>query len=351
MRGVYNNGDGMLPDEDIMIFPQRALSRESIRHFKSHSNPPQVTLSGSDSNANRELWIKIDAGYLVTKNLKDIQGPALAIVLERLKHSGAFQETFDVAKTISMGPSLKSGSKVGKFSSNGNGDRRAGNRAVSSNKEGTVFEFHGRKSSLGVCDFSFRRQLFVWEMEDCSQLIHLLQCCPILNESVDDKLVWKADGSGLFSVKSVYDSLNLGTLTTVPRSIWMNIAPSKMQFTCWLAWKGRLKTSVFLHSIGVLDPFVAPLCILCSACDEDANNVLLHSSFSWKIRTEILSWWGIIWVIPQSMSHLLEWWDGFKFKKLEKSIWGTIPAAVIWNLWKARNGCKFVGLTVNWEGL
>ncbi|CAL5359717.1 unnamed protein product [Camellia sinensis] len=68
----------------------------------------------------------------VTKNLKDIQGPALAIVLERLKHSGAFQETFEVAKTISMGPSLKSGSKVKKSSSNGNGDRRAGNRAVSS---------------------------------------------------------------------------------------------------------------------------------------------------------------------------------------------------------------------------
>ncbi|GMP72551.1 hypothetical protein CsSME_00030538 [Camellia sinensis var. sinensis] len=69
----------------------------------------------------------------VTKNLKDIQGPALAIVLERLKqHYGAFQETFEVAKTISMGPSSKSGSKVGKSSSNGNGDRRAGNRAVSS---------------------------------------------------------------------------------------------------------------------------------------------------------------------------------------------------------------------------
>ncbi|KAF5960427.1 hypothetical protein HYC85_001636 [Camellia sinensis] len=68
----------------------------------------------------------------VTKNLKDIQGPALAIVLKRLKHSGAFQEIFEVAKTISMEPSLKSGSKVAKSSSNGNGDRRAGNRAVSS---------------------------------------------------------------------------------------------------------------------------------------------------------------------------------------------------------------------------
>ncbi|CAL5390633.1 unnamed protein product [Camellia sinensis] len=69
----------------------------------------------------------------VTKNLKDIQGPALAIVLERLKHFGAFQETFEVAKTISMGPSLKRGSKGGKSSSNGNGDRRARNRVVSLN--------------------------------------------------------------------------------------------------------------------------------------------------------------------------------------------------------------------------
>ncbi|GMP87609.1 hypothetical protein CsSME_00039911 [Camellia sinensis var. sinensis] len=34
---------------------------------------------------------KILVPPLVTKNLKDIQGPALAIVLQRLKHSGAFQ--------------------------------------------------------------------------------------------------------------------------------------------------------------------------------------------------------------------------------------------------------------------
>ncbi|XP_028053758.1 uncharacterized protein LOC114258105 [Camellia sinensis] len=40
---------------------------------------------------------------------------------------------------------------------------------------------------------------------------------------------------------------------------------------------------------------------------------------AWKIWTELLSWWGIIWVVPQSVSQLLER-DGFKFKKLEKSI-------------------------------
>ncbi|GMP84262.1 hypothetical protein CsSME_00037854 [Camellia sinensis var. sinensis] len=194
--------------------------------------------------------------------------------------------------------------------------------SLSLEKEGTMFEFFRRKSTLGVWDFYFHRQLFAWEMDECSVLIHLLHCSPVLSESENNRLVWKTEVSGLFTVKSVYDqfNLNLGPLPSVPRAIWMNIAPSEMQFTCWLAWKGRLKPSVFLHSIGVLDPTVDPLCIFCNSCDEDVNHVILHCSFAWKIWTEILSWWGIIWVVPQSMSHLLEWWDGFKIKKLEKSI-------------------------------
>ncbi|XP_059636001.1 protein LAZY 1-like [Cornus florida] len=57
------NGDQFSPDEDIIIIPHRAISKVSIRCFKSQSNPPQVTLSGSDSNGNRECWINTDADY------------------------------------------------------------------------------------------------------------------------------------------------------------------------------------------------------------------------------------------------------------------------------------------------
>ncbi|PSR84744.1 Protein LAZY like, partial [Actinidia chinensis var. chinensis] len=64
-EGCYSNEDQVLPYEDIMIFPQRTLSKESQRSFKSHSDPPQVTPSGIDSNGNREYWIKTDAEYLV----------------------------------------------------------------------------------------------------------------------------------------------------------------------------------------------------------------------------------------------------------------------------------------------
>ncbi|XP_057948375.1 protein LAZY 1-like [Malania oleifera] len=63
--GGYGNGERMLPDEDITIIPHRPLLKDSIRRYKCQSNPPQFTLGGSDSNGNREYWIKSDADYLV----------------------------------------------------------------------------------------------------------------------------------------------------------------------------------------------------------------------------------------------------------------------------------------------
>ncbi|KAL9420638.1 hypothetical protein AB3S75_038249 [Citrus x aurantiifolia] len=62
-EAVQDNGGQILvpADED----PQTNLSKEKIRRYKSQSNPPQFTISGSDSNGNREFWIKTDADYLV----------------------------------------------------------------------------------------------------------------------------------------------------------------------------------------------------------------------------------------------------------------------------------------------
>ncbi|XP_059446899.1 protein LAZY 1-like [Corylus avellana] len=64
-NGDYNYGDQVFPDEEIISYPKRALLKESIRRYKSQSNPPQFTLGSGDSNGNREHWIKTDADYLV----------------------------------------------------------------------------------------------------------------------------------------------------------------------------------------------------------------------------------------------------------------------------------------------
>ncbi|CAL5343487.1 unnamed protein product [Camellia sinensis] len=80
---------------------KRALdsSRATPTHPKSHSvEAIQMRTGNSGSKQmqatwiNQQMFVKQIKYALVTKNLKDIQGPALAIVLERLKHSGAFQK-------------------------------------------------------------------------------------------------------------------------------------------------------------------------------------------------------------------------------------------------------------------
>uniref|UniRef100_A0A6M2EWV0 Protein MOR1 n=1 Tax=Populus davidiana TaxID=266767 RepID=A0A6M2EWV0_9ROSI len=63
--------------------------------------------------------LRVCGQEMIEKNLKDIQGPALALVLERVRPAGGFQESFESTKTISMGPSSKTSVKVGKAASNG----------------------------------------------------------------------------------------------------------------------------------------------------------------------------------------------------------------------------------------
>lgn len=66
----------------------------------------------------------------VTKSLKDLHGPALTLVLERLKPHGSFQESFEPVKAVSMGVTSKIISKVGK--SGTNVLPKHGNKAISS---------------------------------------------------------------------------------------------------------------------------------------------------------------------------------------------------------------------------
>ncbi|XP_042521091.1 protein MOR1 isoform X2 [Macadamia integrifolia] len=70
----------------------------------------------------------------VSKNIKDLHGPALALVLERLKPSGALQDSYDSVRGIPTTLTSKTSSKVGKSSSNGCVDRvsKHGSRAISS---------------------------------------------------------------------------------------------------------------------------------------------------------------------------------------------------------------------------
>ncbi|KAL0922592.1 hypothetical protein M5K25_006587 [Dendrobium thyrsiflorum] len=63
----------------------------------------------------------------VSKNLKDLRGPALALVLERLKLPGMIQEVGDSAKIVSTALTTKISSKIAKPGPNGPADRGSKN--------------------------------------------------------------------------------------------------------------------------------------------------------------------------------------------------------------------------------
>ncbi|KAK8584644.1 hypothetical protein V6N13_138599 [Hibiscus sabdariffa] len=74
--------------------------------------------------------LRVSGQETIEKNLKDIQGPALALILERVKPYGSFQEFVEPPKGGSIGISSKTNTKVAKSTSNG--VTKHGNRTVTS---------------------------------------------------------------------------------------------------------------------------------------------------------------------------------------------------------------------------
>ncbi|KAA3489449.1 protein MOR1 isoform X1 [Gossypium australe] len=74
--------------------------------------------------------LRVSGQEAIEKNLRDIQGPALALILERVKPYGSFQELVEPSKGGSIGLASKTNTKVAKATSNG--VTKHGNRTVTS---------------------------------------------------------------------------------------------------------------------------------------------------------------------------------------------------------------------------
>ncbi|GER25405.1 microtubule organiziation 1 family protein [Striga asiatica] len=100
--------------------------------------------------------LRVCGHEMVTKNLRDIQGSALAIVVERLKPHGAFHESIESGRSISASTSSKNTSKIGK--SNGYGDRssRHGSRTAPSRAVPT--KGSRQETAMSVQDINIQSQ-------------------------------------------------------------------------------------------------------------------------------------------------------------------------------------------------
>ncbi|CAL5328303.1 unnamed protein product [Camellia sinensis] len=217
--------------------------------------------------------------------------------------------------------------------------------SLSREKEGALSLFVKLKEVSGEWNIFPRREFFVWERDEMLRFVSVLQSGPAVSLGRMDYPRWSANSSGVFSVSSLYNSATVGLCSGSRPSklLWNNGLPPKVQFFGWLAWKHRIKVSVFIRRIGVFAGRASSLCCFGKTEEESVLHVLLHCSFVWEVWSSILAWWGLKWVIPGSVANLLSWWEGGTFLKHEKKIWRSVPLVALWSIWKLRNECTFNG--------
>lgn len=66
--------------------------------------------------------------------------------------------------------------------------------------------------------------------------------------------------------------------------------------------------------IGVISQPNLAMCKFCGEVIESLDHTLLLCTPNWIVWSEIMEWWGIKWVSPNSIDTLLYWWLGLKFK-------------------------------------
>ncbi|KAL7193860.1 hypothetical protein ACSBR2_025489 [Camellia fascicularis] len=126
---------------------------------------------------------------------------------------------------------------------------------LSNEKDGTLRDYADKRGNSENWVISFRRALFQWEQEELLNLNLYTRPGPTLNMLVKDRVLWLASKSGQSFVSTLHKHTDFehGEVNNSSRLVWIKYLPPKVQFFGWLAWKHKVKTSVFLHRIGVLE--------------------------------------------------------------------------------------------------
>ncbi|RVW71616.1 hypothetical protein CK203_052673 [Vitis vinifera] len=96
--------------------------------------------------------------------------------------------------------------------------------------------FYGDAGGWYPC---FSRSFNDWELKAVASLLSVLQG-KRLNVGMEDRVVWNASKNGIFSVKSLYNTLDSGGAVPFPwRIIWSACVPTKVGFFAWKLLGGR----------------------------------------------------------------------------------------------------------------
>jgi hypothetical protein len=117
-----------------------------------------------------------------------------------------------------------------------------------------------------------------------------------MDKDGEDRLIWKDNKSGRFSVKSLCGLLSPEPSTNNGFSfvrIWKGIVPPKVEIFCWIAIINIINTRCMLVQIGILDSSESN-CPICLVEEESVDHILLHCHKHRLIWSKIIKWWGLV---------------------------------------------------------
>ncbi|KAL6342504.1 hypothetical protein AAG906_012100 [Vitis piasezkii] len=184
----------------------------------------------------------------------------------------------------------------------------------------------------------FSRALNDWEIEMMEQFMLKIQAFRVQRVN-EDKMVWTASKSGVFSVKSLYSILEPGGSAMFPYvGIWKASVPPKVAFFAWEASWGKILTLDQLQRRGYS---LANRCFLCLAEVETVDHLLLHCVMTRTLWNLLFSLFGVEWVLSGTVKDTLLGWHGAFVGKIRKKAWQMAPLCIFWSVWKERNLLAF----------
>lgn len=86
--------------------------------------------------------------------------------------------------------------------------------------------------------------------------------------------------------------------------------------------------------------YIPNRCCLCMADGESSGHLFIHCPWVGPLWCYFLSRFGVVWVHPNSIRSLLQYWEFQKCgssKGIGRFTWKVVPATLCWAVWEERN--------------
>jgi hypothetical protein len=196
-------------------------------------------------------------------------------------------------------------------------------------------------------NLQWRRNLFVWEEVQYRDFLDAIETF-VPSDQVD-RWLWMGDDLYGFSANSAYLSLVIESnpflvcdpvMKFVLNYLWKCGAPSKVSAFSWQLLLDRIQTKDNLVNRRIIDAQQGQ-CDRCMLGSETALHLFLHCDYAARIWYEMVSWLGLIIILPHDIASSLAILLNCGKNKSEKVGLCLVWNAFMWVLWKVRNNHIF----------